>query len=392
MFSIENLYYILYVNLFKRIKCDLNYFYKFGSTSPEHVGRNFLSEQSLIQSGTDAFFYDQEPVRPEVVNELIGKFLLFSSAKQKKRIFITSEQSDFVKTLCKTYNFYHLYYFFHGFASLYWYKDCQFFTNNKPGFQSRFLSFNRLCIKDRIYRLLLVSNLIERNIFSKGSISLQLINSGENIVKKEILDPNCRLSKKSKIKVFNNLSKCKKNFVVDKENISGESSAHLGPEEYTLWQSYFLHVVSETVFFDQKLHLTEKIFKPIVSRRPFILLGAYKNLEYLKSYGFKTFDKWIDESYDNEPDNEKRLMMVCDEVEKIANLSEDKIEEMYWDMQEVLDYNYQHFYTDFKQIIVNELVDNFEGYMRWHNNGRLNDEVYDIESLNLPEVKKLLAQ
>ena len=37
------------------------------------------------------------------------------------------------------------------------------------------------------------------------------------------------------------------------------------------------------------MHLTEKIFKPIVNKQPFMLLAAPDNLAYLKSYGFKTY-------------------------------------------------------------------------------------------------------
>ena len=43
---------------------------------------------------------------------------------------------------------------------------------------------------------------------------------------------------------------------------------------------------------------------------------------------------------------------------------------MYAEMKEVLVYNYNHFYGKFKEIIVNELVDNFEGVLMQFNNGR----------------------
>ena len=388
MFSVENLYYVLYTSLFKRIKVDVRYFGTFGNTDITDVKINFLSKEQIINGRSCCYFYDQEPVKLKMLDDLAKTF----AQTQKNKILTTSEHSQLVKDFCKKNRFYHLYYFFHGFASLDWYHDLKYVSNDVSQFKYKFLSFNRLCTKDRSYRLLLISTLLEKQVLSKGAASLAIIKDSKNIIKKELVDSNCRLSKKAKITVYKNLFNIDKNFIIDKELVDGSSSAHAGAAEYDLWQSAFLHVVSETVFFDEKLHLTEKIFRPIVSRRPFILLGAYKNLEYLKSYGFKTFDKWIDESYDNEPDNEKRLSMVCDEIEKIANLSEDKIKELYHDMQEVLEYNYHHFYNDFKQIIVNELVNNFEGYMRQFNNGKLNDEVYDIDSLDLEKIKKLLAQ
>ena len=71
-------------------------------------------------------------------------------------------------------------------------------------------------------------------------------------------------------------------------------------------QESFLYVVTETCYWERKCHLTEKIFKPIVSRMPFILVGPAHNLKYLRSYGFETFGRWIDESYDQEVDDYKR--------------------------------------------------------------------------------------
>jgi hypothetical protein len=384
MFSVENLYYVLYCNLFKKIKADIIYFWLFGSIDINDLTVNFGTEN---RSSTCFYHYDQEPVQEYVLDNIFAKY----AHPNEKIILVASEYSNLVEQYCRKNEIYNIYYFFHGFACLDWYNDCKFFTKEDPIFSNKFLSFNRLCTQLRSHRLLFVSELQERKIMNKGMVSLQIIKNDKNVAKKEIADPNSKLSKKSKIKIYTNLAHIKNNYIIDKE-VTGAASAHLGVEEFTLWQSCFLHIVSETVFFDRKLHLTEKIFKPIVSQRPFILLGAYKNLEYLKSYGFKTFDKWIDESYDSEPDNEKRLMMVCDQVEKIAMLPEDKIEEMYWDMKEVLEHNYRHFYTDFKKIIVDELVDNFEGYMLWHNKNNPNDQIYNIESLNLPEVKKLLAQ
>lgn len=390
MFSVENIYYVLYCNLFKKINVNVEYFLKFGSTDLNDLVSNFTKEEQ-INNRTYALFYDQEPVQTEVLDARFNKTIK-PGCSPDKLILVTSEHSELVKQYCKQNNMDHLYYFFHGFACLHWFRDAAYFSKNKPDFNNKFLSFNRLCIDDRNYRLLFVSELIKRDILQKGKVSLQLIRNNINVVKQEVFSSNSKLSKRAKMDILKTLQKKKNNFEVDKQNVVGSASADLGYIEYKTLQNSFLHVVSETVFYHKKLHLTEKIFKPIVSQRPFILLGAYKNLEYLKSYGFKTFDKWIDESYDNEPDNEKRLMMVCDEVEKIANLEEEKIEVMYWDMQKVLAHNYNHFYTDFKQIIVNELVDNFEGYLRWHNHDRLYIDSYDIDNLNLSEVKRLLAQ
>ena len=123
----------------------------------------------------------------------------------------------------------------------------------------------------------------------------------------------------------------------------------------------FLHVVTETCYWEGKLHLTEKIFKPIVARQPFVLLGCTFNLRYLRSYGFKTFDSWWDESYDVVIDPVARLQAVVRIVREISAMSDQDLESMLQGMQHVLDYNYNLFYSrGFVDSIWNELEENLE--------------------------------
>jgi hypothetical protein len=75
------------------------------------------------------------------------------------------------------------------------------------------------------------------------------------------------------------------------------SSAWIEVLKPTPINTSFLHIVNETVV--DKQHLTEKIFKPIVLKQPFVLMGGQGTLQYLRDYGFKTFKKWFDEDYDD---------------------------------------------------------------------------------------------
>ena len=47
------------------------------------------------------------------------------------------------------------------------------------------------------------------------------------------------------------------------------------------------------------IFISEKTWKPIMVGHPFIMVGNKNNLKFLKDLGYKTFDKWIDESYDD---------------------------------------------------------------------------------------------
>ena len=71
------------------------------------------------------------------------------------------------------------------------------------------------------------------------------------------------------------------------------------------------------------------------ARMPFVSIACHKYLYRLNKLGFKTFSPYIDESYDNEPDNYKRTEMAVASMFKFVNNPThlDKI-------QKICDHNY----------------------------------------------------
>jgi len=111
--------------------------------------------------------------------------------------------------------------------------------------------------------------------------------------------------------------------------------------------SYF-SLISETTFYHKdeirnSRFITEKTYKAIVLNHPFVLVTIPKSLEALKELGYKTFSPWIDESYDDEIDDNKRLMLIVKETERLCNLSEKELEEFLIATKEICAYNYNIF-------------------------------------------------
>ena len=131
-------------------------------------------------------------------------------------------------------------------------------------------------------------------------------------------------------------------------------SAEIRVDTLSPWNTSFLHIVNETVW-QEKIHFTEKVFKPIVMHQPFIISQAPGSLEYLRSYGFKTFDCWWDESYDKIQDPNKRLDAIADIVNYIGNKSLDELEVLRMKMADVLEHNFRHFYENIPAITLGEL-------------------------------------
>ena len=122
-----------------------------------------------------------------------------------------------------------------------------------------------------------------------------------------------------------------------------------------------IEVVLETLFDDDRLHLTEKSLRSIACGQPFILVGTHGSLEYLRSYGFKTFGNIWNEYYDLTEDSEERLIQIADIMQEIVNWAPDVRERKMVQAQAIAEYNKKHFFSqEFFDLVVNELKTNLK--------------------------------
>jgi hypothetical protein len=116
----------------------------------------------------------------------------------------------------------------------------------------------------------------------------------------------------------------------------------------------FCNIVTESEFYSNEIHnsayktimITEKTMKAINNFQPFILVSGYKSLAKLKEFGFKTFDKWWDESYDNEEDDSIRLHQILKLVVSLNKLSFNDMNQLQNEMKDILIHN-SELYTKF---------------------------------------------
>lgn len=87
--------------------------------------------------------------------------------------------------------------------------------------------------------------------------------------------------------------------------------------------------------------LSEKTFKAILNHHPFLLVAVPRSLQFLKSMGYKTFHPYINEDYDNEADDSKRILMIADEVKRLCELSPEQLQEFLLATKEIVNYNFQ---------------------------------------------------
>lgn len=114
-------------------------------------------------------------------------------------------------------------------------------------------------------------------------------------------------------------------------------------------QSTFVNIVTETLYSNKTIFFSEKIFKPIYMLQPFILIGNPHSLKELKKLGYKTFDRWWDESYDEEENLIKRVLKIEKILKKISKLTPDELFSWTTAMEDTLVHNYSVLFFEPKQ-------------------------------------------
>lgn len=138
-----------------------------------------------------------------------------------------------------------------------------------------------------------------------------------------------------------------------------------GFENKDIYLNSYLSIVTESVFFQEAAdfpsgYLSEKVFKPIGHCQPFILAGPAKSLEYLQNrFGYKTFHPYIDESYDMEYDDFKRLELIKIEIDKFANKSKEEKDEFLTNVKDICLHN-QKLFLEYGKSVNKPIEDNSE--------------------------------
>ena len=409
MLQVDHVYEFFYNNIFNEF--ELHHPFN-GVINTNQITINDIAVFTPRLATRKIFFYDQEPLLnrlsdayfdvfnfPEPLtlleisehmeadslpfgisrpsDSVIDFYIANPSCVYKQKTIVTSEKSALVNYYAIKYDARLMYYFFHGFAALDWYRGFYALNYNKQvikDYTYDYITFNRLVSNDRSYRCYFVSKLAEELLLEHGQVSFGLATE-QATWQEEINDSNTKLSSKAIDHIKLHLPSTP--LIIDNEYVHGSASADIPRcTNDSLW-----HIVTETVFYYDKLHLTEKAFKPIVSKQPFMLLGAVGNLSYLKSYGFKTFEGIIDERYDTIVDNDARTEAVVAQIAWYCALSAEEKRTVIEAIAPIVEYNFHHFYGEFKHIITRELLDNCRTLFKdigYDDNAIAYDDIYKV--------------
>lgn len=129
------------------------------------------------------------------------------------------------------------------------------------------------------------------------------------------------------------------------EDKDGYTPGQATTQEFTeqlasYYLSIFVDIVAETFVLGNSFFPTEKTFRPILLKKPFIVMGAANHLSNLRAAGFKTFGDYWDEGYDAVTPRD-RYAKILQLVDFIGRKPVHELAAMYADMQTVLEHNYQ---------------------------------------------------
>lgn len=132
-----------------------------------------------------------------------------------------------------------------------------------------------------------------------------------------------------------------------------EMTMEIGHSMEPFYKSTMISVVTETHAYQYAIAETEKTFKPIKYKQPFILVGAPKSLHYLRNKGYKTFSNWFDESYDDINDHRGRVMAIANLCKEIDSWDRDKKARFIAETNEIVEHNFEVFKNAHKNIPLN---------------------------------------
>jgi hypothetical protein len=337
-------------------------------------------------SNTDMLNYflsnPEEKIDPEILARIQSSIL-----NQHLRAVIDSKYSIYDRTLLihseKNSNnldqyisagFVGVYWWAHAALALDWFRYAQHDPVLKvdlTNINKDFLIYNRAWAGTREYRLKFTELIVDADLHNHCAMKFNADSEGNNYRDFTPKNPAFKIHRDNLEEYFN---PCK---------VDASASADYDNTDY---QRIGIEVVLETLFDDSRWHLTEKSLRPIACGRPFILAGTAGSLEYLRSYGFKTFNGYVDETYDTVTDPLQRLELICNEMKRISQLSTSQKNHLWEQLYAIADYNRKLFFSaEWQQGIFDEFVTNVKSglnMLELYKTGKYWKQFYDIWALS----------
>lgn len=208
-----------------------------------------------------------------------------------------------------------------------------------------FLCFNRVA---RNHRLILLSRIVKNNLLDKCFYSFMEHINSEQMSQIIIPEESQLIFKKNRIKLPIHLNRTAETNPVD-----------VYSDDAKYYENSYFSLVTETLFFNSldernlvtKINskfISEKIFKPLAAKHPFILVGQPHILKHMRSLGYKTFHPLFDERYDDIEDDDQRMDAIEKELVRVSSFDDRKWTKVQTFLKPIVEHNSRLYFERYK--------------------------------------------
>jgi len=297
------------------------------------------------------------------INSIITNLNYNRTIFRKGLLLHSEKRSNNVEKYIADNNLIPVYYWSHAVIARDWFRYAEY-ENFKKNVRKPFLIYNRSWTGTREYRLRFSDLLIEHGLADQCLTFCNPIENGQHYRDHTFVNPAWRPQHVLE-------------HYFQPTTADSSASADFCTNDY---RATAIEVVLETLFDDARLHLTEKSLRPIACGQPFILAATHGSLQYLRDYGFKTFDTVWNENYDMIQDPYQRMLAIVEVMRDISTWSEEKRNKNFERMDTIARFNQNYFFSyEFQQAIISELKENlacafeqlktdpgFEKWLSWY--------------------------
>jgi hypothetical protein len=139
----------------------------------------------------------------------------------------------------------------------------------------------------------------------------------------------------------------------DELSIADEHLYRINPNWY--YRSK-VNIITETLFEENAIHLTEKTWKAIYLGIPFVVCASLNHLDGLKRMGFKTFHSVIDESYDSRDAYFDKISKIIDSAVELSKIWDSDVVKSIIEFNKALYFDEKHRKHIVKTMFLDEIV------------------------------------
>ncbi|MGK7950242.1 MAG: tetratricopeptide repeat protein [Xenococcaceae cyanobacterium] len=217
--------------------------------------------------------------------------------------------------------------------------------------EKKFLFLNN---RPKVHRIFLLHQIIENNLLNNGLVSFNdnIKDGKEKYYKPKLKQLKCFLPHIGLDDLDRICQQIDSEYLplridlVNRDNLwsfgRGPYMREIPLELYS--QTYFSVISESEMNLGYKVkRFTEKSLKPFLGLHPFLIAGQPGTLKLLQNMGFKTFNGYIDESYDLVEDPYERANLIVEQLKNLCSMSQEELHNWYTELSPILFYNYGHF-------------------------------------------------